>query len=308
MKKIPTLIILYNRPDKTKRLIDELRKIKPEKLFVFCDGPKNTEDYSLVLNTRLQIEHIDWKCSVITNYANANLGCKVGVSSAITWFFSKVESGIILEDDCLPHSSFFSFASELLQLYKDDMRVSLISATNLGVALPDTSSYVFSRYSNIWGWASWRNRWESFEKLSKAGSSCIGNPQTFLSLLAMGIPKSFILNTRKSLSNNLDTWDFIWSMANILEHRLSIVPTVNMVTNIGFGKESTHTKTKTSLANLKRVSMPKKLIHPSIMIPNAQYDEQNRLHHSKIHMIRQVINASINEYVSRITRYVKKNT
>lgn len=285
MSITPTLLILYNRPEKTKRLLEELKKIKPKNLYIFCDGPKNTEDKQKIAEIKQLVKGISWTKNVSTRFEKKNLGCKNGVSSAISWFFSKVDAGIILEDDCLPNESFFKYSNELLKKYKDDTRISLIAGTNSGFTVNTDSSYIFSTFSNIWGWASWSDRWNSYKWLKLEGKELLVTANVLDNLKAKNIPDSFIQNTLNSLKGDLDTWDYIWTMSNILNNRVSIIPKVNMISNIGFGEDSTHTKVVTKQANMQRQEMLFPLAHPTHVIANATFDSIKRKRHIKIYAI-----------------------
>ena len=281
MVEVPTLIILYNRPDKTRKLLEELGKIKPKEVYIFCDGPKNEGDTAKIADIKKQISTLSWAKRSTHRFEPKNLGCKTGVSTAISWFFQNVESGIILEDDCIPNKSFFTFCSELLKKYKTDDRVSLIAGTNSGVKVETNHSYYFSTYSNIWGWASWADRWSSYSWLEKNGIKLLSTAAVLSDLQAKKIPQNFISNTLSSLRGTLDTWDYMWTMSNILNNRLAIIPKVNMISNIGFGADSTHTKVVTNLANMSRKTMEFPLRHPQWVLPNAVFDTVKRRRHVK---------------------------
>ncbi len=159
MTKIPILLLIFNRPDLTKKVFDQIKKAKPTQLFIAADGPRvgREHEQELCAQARATVDLIDWDCEVKTLFRDTNLGCGLGVSSAINWFFDHVEEGIILEDDCIPDLSFFSFCQTMLEQYRHDDRVAMISGTNV---LPNQSvresSYSFARYYDIWGWATWR--------------------------------------------------------------------------------------------------------------------------------------------------------
>lgn len=277
----PTLLILYNRPDKTKQLLTELNKIKPQQLYIFCDGPKNTKDKTKTAMIHNLVKSISWTKNVEMRIEKKNLGCKKGVSTAISWFFANEKQGVILEDDCIPNASFFKFSSELLEKYKNDGRISLIAGTNSNASISVNDSYFFSTYSNIWGWASWADRWQSFSWLDRQGLSLLKSSEVLHNLALRKVPKGFIANTIDSLLGTLDTWDYIWTMSNILNNRLAIIPTSNMISNIGFGMDSTHTKIVTNQANIEREDIKFPLSHPEVVMPNAEFDSQKRRKHIK---------------------------
>ena len=163
---VPILFIVFNRPEVTARVFEMIRKIKPEKLFIAADGPRDTinNEYENTLLVRKIVENIDWPCLINKRYSEKNLGCKIAVSSAITWFFDNVEEGIILEDDCLPNLSFFYFCRDLLERYKNTDRVKVISGTNF-LSTHDKAKYdyYFSNFPQIWGWATWKRAWAEYD-------------------------------------------------------------------------------------------------------------------------------------------------
>ncbi len=162
--KLKTTIafLIFNRPDATERVFEEIGKAKPPMLLVIADGPRAQvpEDAEKCAASRAIIEQADWDCRIVKNYSDINMGCRNRVSSGLNWVFDTVEKAIILEDDCLPSPSFFRFCQELLTYYQDDVRVMTINGTNwqLGWKIGD-GSYYFSRFNLIWGWATWRRAW-----------------------------------------------------------------------------------------------------------------------------------------------------
>ena len=233
----PILFLVFNRPDTTQQVFDVLRKIKPTKLFIAADGPrldKDAEKEKCIAVRRIATQ-IDWECQLVTLFRDKNLGCGKAVSEAITWFFSHVEEGIILEDDCLPCSSFFLFCSELLERYRDNEKIAHISANNFQMGVQrGNSDYYFSRYTHVWGWATWGRAWNDYDyKMAEYEKLKKNYPHK--KLLPFGM-----MNAVKYES--LDTWDVQWMYTNFLKDRLSIMPNINLVQNIGFTDDATHTR------------------------------------------------------------------
>src|SRR5665648_587346 len=163
--KTPVAFIIFNRPETTRRVFAEIAKARPTKLLVIADGPRAThpDDAEKCAVVRAIIDGVDWDCEVLKNYSDVNLGCKRRVSSGLDWVFDTVEEAIILEDDCLPHPTFFRFCEEMLAKYRDDKRIAMISGDNFQFGKKRTEySYYFSRYTHIWGWASWRRAWDNY--------------------------------------------------------------------------------------------------------------------------------------------------
>jgi len=210
----PILLIVFNRPDITQRVFDSIRQARPRQLFVAADAPRAniSGERELCEETRYIATSIDWDCQVHTLFRDQNLGCGLGVSSAITWFFENVEEGIILEDDCLPNPTFFHFCEELLNYYRYSQIIMHVSGNNfLYGKKRGNASYYFSNYTYNWGWATWRRAWKFYEY----------HPTDEV--------------------HRLGEWDCQWR-ATVAQHGgLAVLPNVNLVTNIGCGREdATH--------------------------------------------------------------------
>jgi len=162
----PILFLLFNRPYLTQRVFACIREARPARLFVAADGPRpdRVGERQLCAEARKVVDQVDWPCELLTLFRDENLGCGKAVSSAIDWFFEHVEEGIILEDDCLPHPSFFRFCEKLLEKYRDDERVMQIGGCNFQDGIKrGPASYYFSIYNHIWGWASWSRAWKYYD-------------------------------------------------------------------------------------------------------------------------------------------------
>jgi len=162
----PILFLIFNRPDTTQKVFNAIRKAKPKQFFIAADGspPDREGEIEKCQKSRKIATSVDWDCEVKTLFRDKNLGCKIAISSAIDWFFENVEEGIILEDDCLPHQSFFWFCQELLEYYRNDTRIMHISGDNFQFGRKrGEGSYYFSKYSHVWGWATWRRAWKCFD-------------------------------------------------------------------------------------------------------------------------------------------------
>ena len=247
--KTPVVFLIFNRPDTTERAFEAIRQAKPHKLLVVADGPRHDKqgEADKCADARAIIERVDWNCEVLTNYSDINLGCQKRVSSGLDWAFSLVEEAIILEDDCLPNSSFFRFCEEMLQKYKDDKRIMMISGTNiLEEWKSDIQSYHFSYYGGIWGWASWRRAWQYYDiNMSLWLDSEVKN--RIRDILANDEQYNCIVKfLDASCQNEIDAWGYIWRFARLTQSGLSIVPSVNLVSNIGFRQDATHTVSKNS--------------------------------------------------------------
>lgn len=276
----PILFLIFNRPDLTKQVFGQIRKIRPKQLFIAADGPRvaKPEDKEKCTITReLVLNMIDWDCEVKTLLREKNLGCGLAVSQAITWFFEHVEMGIILEDDCCPDLSFFWFCQELLEYYKDDERVMMVSGTNLFPEKNFPYSYLFSAIGTIWGWATWKRSWNLYDFHLEKLEVLISSREIYNVAIERHEIDARIINLKKIKSGDFDTWDYQWTLARIINSGLSIIPSRNLVSNIGCNSSATHTRSeKNSFASLKIHHCVFPLSHPIVISPNKIYDKKVR--------------------------------
>ena len=254
--KLPLLILAWNRPLYVSKLINAIKIVKPENIFIACDGAdsNNEKEIELVNQTRYILDkEIDWPCNKNKLYSSYNQGCRFGVSRAINWFFENVSEGIILEDDCIPHPDFFKFSEILIDRYRNDKRIWTISGNNYEIGnWRGDGSYFFSKYPHCWGWATWRDRWQFYaeeefiwEKINKA--KILDN----------------LFNTKKELKywrsvfnklyqeNKPDSWAYRWFLVCLAKGGLNVLPNQNLVQNIGFDSSATNTKVGQSPIQLK---------------------------------------------------------
>jgi hypothetical protein len=270
------LLLVFNRLDTTQQVFQAIRKAKPPRLYIAADGARINKDGEVekVLSIRdYIIQNIDWKCKVETLFREKNLGCKYAVSGAITWFFEKEEQGIILEDDCLPSQSFFWFCEELLNRYKDDERIYLISGYNKQDKWPNgEDSYFFSNYGGIWGWACWSRAWKSYD-IEMASIKEFIKRGHFINLLGNTqgkIRQKMIYDS--ILIAKLDSWAYQWAYARHKNNGLACVPVKSLIENIGFGRDATHTfGVNTDNVYRHEISFP--LVESKFIVPDRKYDE-----------------------------------
>lgn len=270
----PILFTIFNRPDTTKRVFDIIKKIQPSKLYIAADGPRTDKagEDLLCKATREITEDIDWTCDVHRKYSERNLGCKLGMSSAINWFFEDIEQGIILEDDCLPVLSFFSYCEDLLKRYANNTKIKMITGDNFLMGKRfTTDSYYFSRIPSIWGWATWRRAWKEYDLNMSTYSDFVKNKKIKGIFENKKMQNYWLKSFSKLYAGKIDTWDGQWVYAIYNNDGISITPTVNLVSNIGFGEEATHTKTREVLSNLRAEEMTI-LTHPSSIVINTKAD------------------------------------
>lgn len=245
MYKKPVLFIIFNRPETTKKVFAEIRKYKPAKLFVAADGPRENKagEKERCEQARKITENIDWPCKVKRLYRKKNLGCKYAVSGAIDWFFENVEEGIILEDDCLPDSPFFTFCEKMLGMYRNDSKVMCISGDNfLPKSMQKKSGYYFSKYVHIWGWATWRRAWKNYDVEMRDWLK-IRNLRLLSKYFDNFIEKVYWFTIFNAVyDKKIDTWDYQFVYHTWKNEGLSIIPNTNLISNIGFDKDALHTK------------------------------------------------------------------
>lgn len=272
MFKTPILFLIFNRPDTTETVFQRIKEIQPKYLYVAADGPrKNKEGESdLCLKTRKIIEQVDWDCEVKTLFREENLGCKKAVSEGISWFFDNVEEGIIIEDDCLPSKSFFSFSEQLLDKYRNDERVMCISGENPLDSKISEQSYYFSTIPHIWGWATWKRAWKLYDVEFKNFNKFISSNAIQNIFSQKEVQQYWNKIFTRVKNNEINTWDYQWTYALFINNGLSIIPSKNMVSNIGFGHaQACHTSEDAMCAN--RASHDIETIdHPFFMIPNKK--------------------------------------
>ncbi len=273
--KTPVVFIIFNRPETTKRVFAEIAKARPPQLLVIADGPRggHPDDAEKCAAVRAIIDSVDWDCEVLKNYSDVNLGCKRRISSGLDWVFDTVEEAIILEDDCLPHPTFFRFCEEMLEKYRNDERIAMISGDNFQFSRKRTGySYYFSRYNHIWGWASWRRSWDNYDVDMKMWPE-IRDGGWLEDLL--GEKKSFWYwkyKFEKVHQGKIDTWDYQWTFACWIQNALTIIPNVNLISNIGFGIKAEHTKDKDKFAEMEIESMIDPILHPNYILRDSKAD------------------------------------
>ncbi|HEY0003243.1 MAG TPA: hypothetical protein VGB17_00435 [Pyrinomonadaceae bacterium] len=270
----PVAFLIFNRPERTRRVFQEIARARPRRLLIVADGPRFPEEEERCAAARSVLDQINWDCEVLTNLSDKNLGCRKRVSSGLDWVFEQCEEAIILEDDCLPHLSFFRYCAELLERYRDDERIMAISGDNFQFGQRRTPfSYYFSRFLHIWGWASWRRAWQHYDvemrhwpALRETGwlADVLGDARAV---------EYFRAIFDKTHAGQIDTWDYQWSFACWSQSGMAALPEVNLISNIGWGDDATHTKAESLTANLPTEELQFPLRHPPCVIKNREADQ-----------------------------------
>lgn len=274
MLKTPILFLIYNRPEHTKLVFSEIQTQRPQYLFIAADGPndKKFNDTKLCDKTREIVSNINWECQVKTLFRKKNLGCKEAVSSAIDWFFDNVNEGIILEDDCLPDKFFFGFCEKLLNRYKNDSRIMLVSGNNFqNGRIRGDGNYYFSIYNHIWGWASWKRAWKYYDVKMRSYPKFKNQGQLVNVIKNLRARKYWSMMLQDAYEGKIDTWDCQWTYAIWTQNGLSVLPNANLVKNIGFGPNATHTRKPNKNISLysKKIT---NIVHPSFVLQNSKAD------------------------------------
>ncbi len=267
-------LIVFNRPEVTKIVFERIRQARPGRLMVIADGPREGRqgEADACLRVRQIVEHVDWPCEVLKNYSDANMGCGARVASGIDWVFQHVEQAIILEDDCLPDPTFFRFCEELLERYRDEEQVMQISGSNfLFGGRATEESYYFSRYPLCWGWATWRRAWRHFDFEMQTWKA---DRDGCLARFTHRSERAFWEYGWDSIAQRrLDTWDYQWALAFLSADGLAVTPSTNLVTNVGFGSDATHTRSRLLAMRPAAGAIEFPLRHPVHLEANREADE-----------------------------------
>lgn len=287
MSDIPILLLIFNRPDVTERSFSQIREIKPKRLFVAADGPRETVEgeYEVCKETREKVlNNIDWDCELYTLLREKNLGCGKAVTEAFTWFFNHVEEGIIIEDDIIISPEFYKYASIMLDKHRSDKRIMSINAFNFGITREQP---FLTKFFNMWGWATWKDRALSIDYSMKEWTSLTEESKKRL-LDKLLEEKGKVdakwrdhwLRTFDHLERNRNSvwsiWDFQWVFWGLSRDKYSIVPPVNMSLNIGFEHvKATHTTIK--LKTTQPLTLPARYDQSYELLPRLDKEYENKI-------------------------------
>lgn len=277
----PVLLIFFNREKEVMQVLNAIKKCAPKKMYIASDGGRTEKEKRKVLQLRKKVKNnIDWDCQLECLFAENNLGCQWGPISAINWVFSKEERCIILEDDCIPDLSFFSYCDQLLERYKNDERIWMISGENYlhDESMFEKSDYTFSGRTNTWGWATWKRAWIKCDfNLCLWPKYKKENVLIHTYYMKNYDETEYMTKQLDNIYKKLDRsiWDYQWRFHMIINNGLCIVPRKNMISNIGGGKYATHTKSVKSVflnVSVERLNFP--IRHPSCVTVNADFDKK----------------------------------
>lgn len=276
----PILFLGFNRPEVSFKVFGQIAKVKPEKLFIAVDGPRKSVpgEELLCQQVRSIVDRVDWPCEVFTLFQEENKGCGKGVSAAINWFFSHVEEGIIVEDDCFADTSFFFYVQQMLSKFRDNERVMTVCGSNfLHGYTPPGLDYFFSRHHFIWGWGTWKRAWKRYDYALSAWQNPAQRPH-LLSMLNHHYRYKTLANRLARCFDDVvlqrvDTWDYQWFFACIMNNALSVLPAKNLVSNLG--AVGAHTKKQESFIHKADTYTlnTKKLTGPRLIAENKALDD-----------------------------------
>lgn len=276
MFNTPILFLVFNRPNTTARVFELFKKIQPARLYLAADGPREDipgEKEKTDTVKQIVLYGIDWECEVKTLFRNENLGCGKAVSQAIDWFFENVEEGIILEDDTLPDLSFFNYCETLLEVYRNNDQIMHISGcyffNSYESLLPNCPSYYFSKHIHVWGWATWKRAWEKYSFSMKKINIRNSDLNNYYGKYSQFWSKVYL----ETYEGKIDTWDYQWMHTVYLNNGIAINPTSNLIQNIGFGVDATHTKDSNSIYNSIPTDTIHEIIHPKKIKIDKRRDE-----------------------------------
>jgi hypothetical protein len=267
----PVLLIIYKRPELTRRALALIAAAKPSRIFVAADGPRNASEEQACRAARDVVAQFPSEIEILTNFSDENLGCGIRVHTAITWAFTMTEDLVILEDDCIPNASFFRFCDALLERYRGDQRVMHISGDNfVGSPASGPYAYYFSKYTHASGWATWRRAWQHFDwAISKWPELKAAR------LLSASCSDVYERKYWADLFDRLhrgdrEVWDLQWNLACWSQNALAVLPSVNLVLNDGWGPDATHSKSPMDWPQTVELV---KITHPPTMVRNVAADE-----------------------------------
>jgi hypothetical protein len=272
----PVVVLLYNRPGLTAGLLDMVRQARPRTLLVVADGPRPgvAGDDERCAEARRIATRVDWPCEVFTDFASENLGCARRTTTGLDWAFEQVDRAIVLEDDVRPVPSFFGYCDALLERYADDERIMHIDGGNrLGVWARADHDYHFARHGNVWGWATWRRAWNRYDRTLQRYRTPDARAAIDANALDPAHRELLLWFLDRDLASEVDAWDYQWTLARYATTGLSIVPSRNLVTNVGFGADATHTVEPSDLAaaaHTHSVELP--LCGPEVMVADDELD------------------------------------
>jgi hypothetical protein len=274
---VPVVLMIFNRPKHTRAVFDQIAAIRPRELFVIADGPRpdRPDDAAKCRDSRAVLDRVNWHCELHTNFSDSNLGCRRRVSSGLDWVFDQVERAIILEDDCVPDSSFFPFCAELLERYEDDRRIRTIWGNSFLSGMTRTNwSYYFSNFHGTCGWATWRRSWQRVDMAMRQWPQ-VRDEGWLVDIVGDRRSARFWASRfDATYEGRINSWAYPYLFSCWLDHCLGVAPNRNLVQNIGFGQEATHTRDGRRYIEYPAQPMLFPLIHPPFIVCDRLSDRE----------------------------------
>jgi hypothetical protein len=278
----PVVLFIFNRPAHTRKVLEVISAAAPRHFFVVADGPRpeRPDDAPRCAAARAVIDSTDWKCQLVRDFCDRNLGCGRRIASGLDNVFKEVDSAILLEDDCVPDPSFFRFCAEMLERYDTDPRVRTIAGSNfLNDKVRNDWSYHFSNFHNISGWATWRRSWNRTDMSMRLWPMIRDHGWLIDMFGSQTLARFWASRLNNAFEGRINTWYYPYQLSCWLDHSVAVTPNINLVSNIGSGSDATHTM-RAPFLNRRAETMAFPLVHPPFMVPDRAADEEtwrNRL-------------------------------
>jgi hypothetical protein len=275
----PVVFIVFNRPAQTRISFARIAEAAPSRLLVIADGPRPEKVGEAVLcdEVRAIATAVDWPCRLEINFSPGNMGCRERIISGLNWVFERAEDAIIVEDDVVPDPSFFPFCEQLLNYYRGDDRISMVAGFNpVEYRGNSNQSYFFSQLTHVWGWATWRNSWARYDQHLKNWPE-IKQADLLNEIFDRPGTAAYWTNIFDAMHDGTgpNTWDYQWTYTNLIHNALSIAPKVNLVKNIGFDRDATHTVAAADIYKINSQAIAFPLIHPPAFVPLRSVDRRD---------------------------------
>lgn len=272
---VPVALFAFNRPETVDQVLAALRPVGPPLVLVVVDGPRPGQagDVTACAEVRARIRQgIDWRCDVQWNVAAENLGCARRVSSGLDWVFGRVEQAVILEDDCVPDARFIPFCAELLERYREAEAIGVIAGSNFQVRdVTQGAGCYFSRYPHCWGWATWRRAWAAYDHTMKDWPEVRQTDWLRGKFETQREARYWRDIFDRVFAGEIDSWAYRWTYACWRRGFLTALPAANLVRNIGFGSDATHTR-RAGIAPAHAAEQPWPLRPPAVIARHAAAD------------------------------------
>ena len=280
---VAVLILFFTRPEPLRQVFEAIRKARPSKLYLYQDGPRGEHDRAGIEACRQVVsdEAIDWECDVRRNYQEVNAGCDPSNYNAQKWAFSLSDKCVVFEDDSIPSVSFIRFCKELLDRYEHDERIVMIQGFNPDEQTPDVpDDYLFTTVFSIWGWASWRRVIDQWDEHYTFLDDAYNTHQLEMLTRERHYRQTMLRMAPQHRQLGKAYYESIFWAAMMFQHGLAIVPTRNMINNLGAtaggsthyaGSLETLPRRLRRMFTMQRYEVQFPLKHPRYVIENVDY-------------------------------------